>query len=151
MRARVTFAAFFLLTDVSIAHELTDALGSDVAIVKTSKAVSVKYCPDNTCEVFTLKGSGAEKPIQDFAFAYLFSISDYIYLERFRTEEKSLNVQGVLSRYRSDCTQAQEKAAARCIVGLLAKRHPIQASFVRFDEGKNKSSPISLGAYRHGT
>jgi hypothetical protein len=151
MKTLAALAASFLFSLASYAHELTDALGSDVALVKTSKVVSVKYCPDNTCEVFSLKDVGAENPIQDFAFAYLFSVSDYIYLEHFQAAGKSPSVQSVLSRYRSECTQSQEKLAARCVVSLLVNRYPITASFVRYDEGKKKSSPISLGAYRRGT
>ncbi|MFC5577018.1 hypothetical protein ACFPOA_03180 [Lysobacter niabensis] len=146
--------AALLLSVVSLtsnAHELTSALGDSVQVSSKGSSTTVEYCPDNTCEVFTLSGASTSLPIQDFAFVYLFGVSEYIYLEPFQSNESSPAVQTVLARYRSDCPQQSARTAARCIVSLLAKRHAIQASFVRYDEGERNVVPISLTGYRHGT
>ena len=150
MRAFATFALFSHLSCACFGHELSDALGKDVAVSKTSKAVRVEYCPDNTCEVFSLKGKESVS-LQDFAFVYLFSVSEYIYLQRFQAEQNAPYVQSVLSKYRTECPQSSEQVVARCVVSVLAKRYPIKASFVRYDEGTKNTSSISLGAYRRGT
>lgn len=133
------------------AHELKSALGDAIRMSTRGDSTIVEYCPDNTCEVFTLAGASASTPLQDFAFAYLFSISKYAYLERFQSQGTAPAVRAVLARYRDPCPQRSSQAAARCIVGLLARRHAIRASFVRYDEGRRNATPISLARYRHGT
>ncbi|MGE8224371.1 MAG: hypothetical protein ACN6RK_01175 [Stenotrophomonas sp.] len=150
---RKILAALLLLTTplASHAHELTSTFGDTVQVTSSRGSTTVEYCPDNTCEVFTLLGPVAELTIQDFAFAYLLGVSEYIYLEAFQSSGTTPAVQAVLTRYRKHCSQQSSRAAARCIVGFLAKRHPIQASFVRYDEGEHNVVPISLAGYRDGT
>ena len=132
-------------------HELTSAFPDTVQVSTKGTTITVEYCPDNTCEIFTLSGQPASLPLQDFAFAYLFGVSEYVYLEPFQSNSSSLAVRTVLGRYGNDCPQQPARAAARCVVGLLAKRHAIQASFVRYDEGERNVVPISLAGHRHGT
>jgi hypothetical protein len=122
-----------------------------VQATSSRESTTVEYCPDNTCEVFFLSGPSAALPVQDFAFAYLLGVSEYIYLEAFQSNGSAPVVQAVLSRYRKHCPQQTTNAAARCIVGLLARRHPIQASFVRYDEGERNVVAISLAGYRDDT
>jgi len=126
-------------------------LGDSVRVSSKRGSTTVEYCPDNTCEVFVLLGASASLPVQDFAFVYLLGVSEYIYLEPFQSNESSPAVRAVLARYRSHCPQQPARTAARCVVGLLAKRHAIRASFVRYDEGERNVVPISLAGYRHGT
>ena len=135
----------------SQAHELTSTFGDTVQVTTGRSSATVEYCPDNTCEVFSLSGPSAELLIQDFAFAYLLGASEYIYLKEFQSNGGKPQAQAVLSRYREHCSQQSARAAARCIVGFLAKRHPIQASFVRYDEGERNVMPISLTDFRDGT
>jgi hypothetical protein len=137
---------------LSGAHELVSALGSDtVAVSSQGGATTVEYCPDNTCEVFVLSGASAPLPAQDFAFAYLLGVSGYIYLEPLQSGAAPPPVQAFLGRYRPHCPQPSTRQAARCIVGVLAKKHPVRASFVRYDEGERNVVPISLKAFRDGT
>jgi hypothetical protein len=150
---RQIFAALLLsvASMASHAHEVTAALGDAVRVSSKHGSTTVAYCPDNTCEVFALSGASSSRPIQDFAFAYLFGVSEYVYLEPFQSSGSSPAVRAVLARYHRDCPQQSARAAARCVVCLLAKRHAIQASFVRYDEGERNVVPISLAGYRHGT
>ena len=135
---------------VSHAHELTSALGDAVRVSTKGGSTTVEYCPDNTCEVFELSGASASLPIQDFAFVYLFGISEYVYLKPFQSNDSSPAIRAVLARYQSNCPQPSARVAAGCVVSLLAKRHAIQARFVRYDEGERNVVPISLASYRHG-
>lgn len=150
---RKLLAALLLLAAplASHAHELTSVFGDMVQVTSSRGSTTVEYCPDNTCEVFTLSGPSAALSVQDFAFAYLLGVSEYIYLESFQSNGSAPAVQAVLSRYRKHCSQQSARAAARCIVGVLAKQHPIRASFVRYDEGERNVVPISLAGYRDGT
>ncbi|MCF7223794.1 hypothetical protein [Marilutibacter chinensis] len=147
------FAALLLLAapPASYAHELTSTFGDLVHVNSSRGSTTVEYCPDNTCEVFALSGPSAAPAVQDFAFAYLLGVSEYIYLEPFQSNGAAPAVQAVLSRYRKQCSQQSARAAGRCIVGVLAKRHPIRASFVRYDEGERNVVPISLAGFRDGT
>ena len=133
------------------AHELGATFGDSVTISSKGDLATVEYCPDNTCEVFSLRASYAALPLQDFAFAYLLGVSEYIYLKDFRANTNSPATRAVLGRYRSHCQQSITRVAARCIVGYLARKYPIRASFVRYDEGERNVVPIPLGDHRHGT
>jgi hypothetical protein len=151
MRKILTVLLLLVTPRVSHAHELTSALGDAVRVSTKGGSTTVEYCPDNTCEVFELFGASASLPIQDFAFVYLFGISEYVYLEPFQSNDSSPAIWAVLSRYRSDCSQQSARVSARCVASLLAKRHAIRASFVRYDEGERNVVPIPLAGYRHGT
>ena len=151
MRKIIAAIAVSTICAAAYGHELTSAFPDNVQVSSEGATTTVEYCPDNTCEVFTLSGKSASLPLQDFALAYLFGVSEYVYLEPFQSSSSSLAVRTVLGRYKSDCPQQPARAAARCVVGLLAKRHAIQASFVRYDEGERNVVPISLAVYRHGT
>jgi hypothetical protein len=135
----------------SHAHELTSALGDAVRVSSNGGSTAVEYCPDNTCEVFELSGASASLPIQDFALVYLFGISEYVYLEPFQSNDSSPAIRAVLARYQSDCPHQSARVSARCVASLLAKRHAIRASFVRYDEGERNVVPIPLAGHRHGT
>jgi hypothetical protein len=136
---------------VAHAHELGATFGDAVEVSYTGDETIVEYCPDNTCEVFALRGSSASLQLQDFAFAYLLGVSEYIYLMPFQAGAESPGTQAVLGRYHTTCPQLSAQEAARCVVGYLARKHPIQASFVRYDEGERNVVPIPLSGYRDGT
>ena len=151
MRKIIVAIAVSIICACAYGHELASAFPDSVQVSSEGTTTTVEYCPDNTCEVFTLSGQSASLPLQDFAFAYLYGVSDYVYLETFQSDSSSKSVQTVLGRYKSDCPQQPARAAARCVVGLLAERYAIQASFIRYDEGERNVVPISLAGYRHGT
>ncbi len=115
--------------------ELEAALGSAVSSKQERHRAIVEYCPDNTCERFVGFGDTSLANVQDFAFAYLFSLSNYGYLYQFQEGGSTTEVKSVLGRYHDWCPQANERAAAACIAGSLYRRNRIQLSFVRLDEG----------------
>ena len=133
------------------AHEPGATFGDSVTVSSKGDLTTVEYCPDNTCEVFTVRAPSAALQLQDFAFVYLLGVSEYIYLEGFHANTDSPATRAVLGRYRAHCPQSVAREAARCVVGYLARKYPIQASFVRYDEAQRNVVPIPLDDYRHGT
>lgn len=127
------------------AGELEAALGGAATSRQEPHRVIVEYCPDNTCERFVGYGDTSLASLQDFAFVYLFALSDYSYLDQFQEAGSASEVKSVLGRYRDRCPQADSRAAAACIAGSLYRRNRIQVSFVRVDEGFGVEEPIELG------
>ena len=150
MKRAFLLVAMYLFAGASQAHELDQAFGKEISISKSGNIVRIEYCPDNTCEAFSLASTKAEAIIKDFVFVYLFSISDYIYLENFQSDENSSQALSLIKRYQAACPNKKPREAAKCIVSLLATAYPIKANFVRYDEGTKSSTPISLAAYRRG-
>jgi hypothetical protein len=144
---RNILAAVLLISTPMVcqAHELGAIFGDSVTISSKGDLTTVEYCPDNTCEVFSLRAPSAALPLQDFAFVYLLGVSEYIYLKDFHANTGSPATRAVLGRYRTHCPQPVARVAARCIVGYLARKYPIQASFVRYDEGERNVVPIHTG------
>ncbi|MGA0611780.1 hypothetical protein [Caldimonas sp. KR1-144] len=151
MRKIIAALAISIASTAVYGHELTSVFPDTVQVYTKGETTTVEYCPDNTCEVFTLSGRSASLPLQDFVLAYLYGVSDYVYLKAFQSNSSSPSVRSVLAKYRRDCPQPSTHAAARCVVTLLAKRHAIRATFVRYDEGERNVVPIPLDGYRHGT
>ena len=139
MKRALPLALLSFATHASAAHELDAVFGRAVTISSKGNVTTVAYCPDNTCEVFGLKGKESAGPVQDFAFVYLFAYSGYAYLQGFQSKPPAPPVLSVLGRYREICSQEAPMEAAKCVVSALAKRYDIQAHFVRFDEGKKNS------------
>ncbi len=128
----------------SAGGELEAALGGAVTSRQEPHRAIVEYCPDNTCERFVGYGDTSLASLQDFAFAYLFALSEYSYLDQFQAGVSASEVKSVLDRYRDRCPQADARAAAECIAGSLYRRNRIQVSFVHFDEGFGVEEPLKL-------
>ena len=130
-------------------HELGVTFGDAIKVFTKGGQVTVEYCPDNTCEAFALRGARSTSVVQDFAFVYLLGISDSYELQSFQAAAaESSSVRSVLARYQKHFPQPSPREAARCVVGHLARKHAVQASFVRYDEGSRNVVPIPLDAYR---
>jgi hypothetical protein len=67
---------------------LQGELGASVTF-KDARNRSVEYCPDNTCDVFTMRGAGDTGALSDFAFMYLFFVSEYGALEDFKHSSRA--------------------------------------------------------------
>lgn len=119
-------------------------LGSAVHASSSKGIARVEYCPDNTCEAFELRGSGAAQRLQEFAAVYFYGVSRYVYLEAVQQQEPPPVVAEVLIKLRPVCPQSEPRLAAQCAAAHLAKAHPIRGSFVRFDEGRRTSIALSV-------
>jgi hypothetical protein len=133
------------------AHELTDSFPRDTQVTIRTDSIAVEYCPDNTCDLFTLDDPAGSQVLQDFAYAYLLGASTYIYLKPFQADVDSSATKSVLGRYSSHCPQEPLVQAARCVITYLLDKHPIRVSFVRYDEGERNVVPIAPEEFWHGT
>src|SRR5690606_2973008 len=97
------------------AHEFTDSFPRDTQVTAASESVTVDYCPDNTCDTFTIDDPMGSEVLQDFAFAYLLGASSYIYLKQFQADTDSAATKSVLGRYSAHCPQEPLARAARCV------------------------------------
>lgn len=143
---KVFVALVFLMGIAATAKELelTRAVGPLVEVTNKGTAVSVEYCPDNTCESFALIG-GPPDALSDFALAYFYGVSAYSYLAELQSRSDLPEVKALIRRYAALCPQPSQRDATRCIAAArLAKKHRIKATFVRYDEGRKNVTPITL-------
>lgn len=145
----LAYLLLLLLPGIALAEErhITQAVGPSVFI--KNKGQVVEYCPDNTCEVFSLRGKGTSGALYEFTLAYLYSVSGYTYLADFQSRTDLPEVTDLLARYQVKCPQPAPKAAAHCVTALLARKHPIRVNYVRYDEGGRFSEPVSLAGLRN--
>ncbi len=123
MRSIFTATILLLCSSCVSAHELTDSFPDNMQVILQTASVTVEYCPDNTCDSFTIDDPAGSEIPQD----------------------------SVLGRYSAHCPQEPVARAARCIVMYLIDKHPIRTSFVRHDEGKRNVVPIAPEDFSHGT
>jgi len=108
----------------------------------TKKLKTVKYCPDNTCNILEAPASIPNAVFNDFAFLFLSYASGYIYLKEpfdnsrpfLETSKKFLPQ--VVERRKHHCN-GDEFEIASCILNKMAKEYSIKIYFSRFDEGEN--------------
>jgi len=146
--SRALIPLLFFLLPIAAAAEKPIAQGGPSVSVKNNGRL-VEYCPDNTCEVFSVRNGKESAALADFTLAYLYAVSDYVYLEEFQSRMDLHEVDRLLMRYQADCPQLAQRAAARCVAGHLARKYPIRVTFVRYDERRKYSEPVSLERLRN--
>ena len=149
MRRILALILALLIANASYASELTISVGDLVEASSKNGVHAVEFCPDNTCDRFTLRGRKS-RPLHDFVFAYLFAIDTDPALKQFQYSRDTPQLQAVLMRYSTVCRETEPKLAARCVAVYLARRYPIRAAFVRYDEGRHES-PRPIGDFIGGT
>ncbi len=117
----------------------------NVALVQTGRQAVVEYCPDDTCTRFILAGADSLPTLHDFAFLYLALVQHYD-IEQIKGPGGERYFAAVLGRRRGACAGADETAVAKCALGAMARRHPVQAYISRMDEGWRRSTPFDLRA-----
>ena len=151
MKSILVVVSLLLCASSVFAHELTDSFPRDTQVIVEAESVTVEYCPDNTCDVFTIDDPSGAEVLQDFAYAYLLGASTYIYLKPFQAHTDSTTTKTVLGRYSAHCPEDSLTQVARCVITHLIDKYPIRVSFVRYDEGERNVVPISPEEFWHGT
>ena len=142
---RTVAALILVLASSSLfAHELDEEFPGMVSASNMGGSIVVEYCPDNTCEVFTVAVPADIQEIQDFAFMHLFTRSPYNYLKEFRQSGRTGRLGAVLDRYSAGCPQVQAQEAARCVMNRIAAKYEIQVEFIRYDEGGRHTGSVNL-------
>jgi hypothetical protein len=117
----------------------------NLGMVQTPRQAVVEYCPDDTCTRFILAGGDSLAALHDFAFLYLALVQQYD-IEQTRGPAGERYFDGMIRRRRGACAGADETALARCILGAMARRYPVQGYISRLDEGWRRSEPFDLRA-----
>jgi hypothetical protein len=112
-------------------------LGSSIKVVSKKE---IRYCPDNTCDIFRLKDAKGADQLPSFVYLYLFHKSDYVYLKKsfggsapFR--EVAKDQEPVIRKQLVSFCKGNVQSAA-CILEGMQKQLGISVGFGRYDEGK---------------
>jgi hypothetical protein len=136
-------SAFPVNAEDKALQALLSGLGDAIHITQTPHP-AIQYCPENTCDEFR-GGHGKQlEDVADFALLYLWYISDYTVLERWRQQSTPTEVQASLARHGSTCSETNEHARVVCALRRLAGDAGIQVFFVRYDEGQVNVERVDL-------
>jgi hypothetical protein len=131
-------------TNAATSLQLLKATFRDQITLTTSAVTVLKYCPDNTCEIFRARGADAGEQLTDFALLYLWYLSQYYYLQEWHKGPTPVQVGVARERHSTSCHVATEKARAKCALLVLAKAARIELAFSRYDEGAENEGPVGL-------
>lgn len=125
---------------------LRQALGDAVNVQEDMTGATVEYCPDNTCEIFRGQGEKKKLPVSDFAYLYLYYVSDYVSLSDVRkSHEARHGAEQLLKQIgKGTCDQGSQIDTIKCVLRQLAKRHSISLVFARYDEKVRNEVPKAL-------
>ena len=117
----------------------------DTVAIK-NKGHLLEFCPDGTCDGFVTSGNFSVPTLKDFAYLYVYFLSDYTFLGEWRSkEEAKTTADQILAKpqYRN-CMNENSREAARCVLRDLSKGGRVKLIFVRYDEGERHVVPKNL-------
>jgi hypothetical protein len=114
--------------------------------VKIGDEISIEFCPDNTCDLFTASKGVSLESLKDFAYLYIYFFSDYYELEKWRgNKEPGLIAKQILSKPNYQvCGKETDEDAARCVLRQLGQKGQVKLYFVRYDENKQNIVPKDI-------
>jgi hypothetical protein len=118
----------------------------DSAITKFVKKgiVTIEYCPDNTCESFSMPSKYPTEILSDFVYLYLYFISDYYYLTDFKRNVSRGQVTKIILRNKKSTQKNEQLQDAKEIIESLAKEYSIIVTLVRYDESKRNEVIVDI-------
>jgi len=119
-------------------------LGNSITVREDTSGINIEYCPDNTCESFKSPISKSFSILSDFAYIYLFYISDYYYLTHFRKKTPLERISQIVNRNIGSCREKEKIEIVKCVLMSLSDKYSIKVIFVRYDEGKRNEVIIDL-------
>lgn len=144
----IKFSSIFLLStpvsadNLNIESYLNQTLLEQIKF----KHKEIRYCPDNTCEIFRMLEPEPPEIFAGFVFLYLYYKSDYIYLTEpydlktpFRTTAKKFS-QKVFSEFSNFCESTN--VSPDCIIKSMQEKLGITISFSRCDESECGEAPL---------
>ncbi len=135
--------AWDVLDDPDPLELLTGQLGD--SIEPSKEEYIIDYCPDETCYSFSsgLNSPGSFNRLADFAYIYLYQISDDASLEAFRASGGKQMAE-IVSRNMLDCPDIGEKENAKCALRNLADTYSIKIKSIVYEEMEKKETPIDI-------
>jgi hypothetical protein len=131
-------------TGAATSLQVLKARFGDQIKLTASPVTQLKYCPDNTCDIFRTRDAKARVQLTDFALLYLWYLSQYSDLQVWQRGIPPATVGVVRERYSASCDGAGERARAKCALVALSKLGSIELAFSRWDEGADNEGPVDL-------
>jgi len=125
-------------------NELAKLLESAITKEVKDGIVSISYCPDNTCETFSMPSRNPEEKLCDFVYLYLYFVSDYYYLDDFRKKVGSEKIGAIIVRNERITTKNDHLQEVKDVIESMAKEYSIKATFVRYDESTRSETAIDI-------
>jgi hypothetical protein len=127
--------------------KLKKMLGDSISIKRNQNKHVVEYCPDNTCEVFSAaeRDSSSIQKLTNFAYIYLYYVSDYIYLEDFR-DKGNVYINNIVDINAEGCPIEKEADKIKCTIRKLFSKNGIEIKFIRYDEMQRSEVSVNLEA-----
>src|SRR6266540_3994560 len=100
-------------------NQITTSFPKSIALHQKQRLL--EFCPDNTCDAFVAARDVSVTELKDFAYLYIYFLSDYYALQEWRNRDQSRNTaESVLSRpeYRN-CRGESSGESARCVLRQL--------------------------------
>lgn len=143
MKVISAFVAMFVLNS-PIKAEALDALiilkrdlGAAIEVISEGE---IRYCPDNTCEIFRMQTSRNSSYLPSFVFLHLFHQSGYIYLKESIGGSQSFlhlaagNEPAVRAQVIGFCKERNKTVG--CILKGMRQKMNIKITSGRYDEGR---------------
>lgn len=137
----LTFGGCTKATEFDAFALLERDLGKTIQVISKSE---IRYCPDNTCEIYRIKESKDVSYLPSFLYLYLFHQSEYIYLKEsdagsrpFR--ERAKNSEGSVRKHVESFCEEINKTPT-CILNGMKMTLGITVTFGRYDEGQFNES-----------
>lgn len=152
----VIFSTFIVVAMVGCSHnaegakqmsngvsDLAQLIGSDISTEHSHGTVVVSYCPDNTCESFSMPEAYPEEKLNDFVLLYLYYVSDYQSLATIRKNIQYAQIKKVLQK---NLTHDQDKSdnAVKPVLKNLASTYSINMQFIRYDEKQKNTKKVDI-------
>ena len=121
----------------------TDACERPVT-TKIGSLYEFSYCPDNTCDRFSMPISPEQDKFYDFILMYMYYKSGYIYLREIKDKYWAEHIENIAGKYISGLKGSPNENHIDCVLKIMAERHDIQVEFVRFDGNARQTNTIEL-------
>ena len=121
----------------------TDACKMPVAI-KFSSLMEFSYCPDNTCDNFSIPISADKELFYDFVLMYLYYKSGYIYLKEVKEKYWMEHVDDIAGKYVTGKSGPLSESVIDCVLKAMAERNDIFVDFIRLDGNSRQTNRVEL-------
>lgn len=127
--------------------DLVRLLGNDISRTTKSGVTVIEYCPDNTCESFSIASGKPQEKLGDFVYLYLYFVSDYHVLDDFRKKVDPTQVSEIIQHNIREYDRGNQINSAKAVMEMLVYKYSIKANFVRYDELKKNEVAIDIKSH----
>ncbi len=143
MKTALTLLTMILLVPFAQAAEIDSTallkrdLGNAIEVVS---AREIRYCPDNTCEIYRVKSAKSVTRLPSFVYLHLFHQSDYIYLKASEGNSRPFreiaiaDESSIRKKVENFCRRT--KKTPSCVIAGMKKSLGVIVTKGRYDEGK---------------